>query len=150
MKFQIDITKIQNLYYVYKAENSAGLQYVGFVDGRNLFLVPDIVANRYIKAKLMLAPLLTVTVLSVHATERAARAEFTAQVQALRPPLNQYGRATMGGKRKRVRCVETGDAFASVTEAATSIDVAVTTMSNHLNRRRGYATIKGYSYEYAI
>ena len=46
-----------------------------------------------------------------------------------------------------IRCVTDGTVFESVRAAAEAFDVTSSYISNHLARRKGYATIKGFVFE---
>ena len=146
LKFETMATDVQNRWYVYKINNKLGLQYIGFVDGRNLLLLSDAMTNPYIKKRLVAEPHLTVEVLSVHRTRPEANAAMVALVTEHRPPLNQFGRAVLR-REKPVVCIETGVRFPSIGAAATFAGVALQSMSNHLYRRRGYNRIRGNQYE---
>lgn len=49
-------------------------------------------------------------------------------------------------RKKKVRCIETGETFDTITEAANSVNRAVSTMSGHLNGHR--KTCAGYHWEF--
>lgn len=49
---------------------------------------------------------------------------------------------------KRVRCVEHGVEFKSAAHAAMSYGISRSGLSNHLNKRKGYNTIHGLTFEY--
>lgn len=51
-----------------------------------------------------------------------------------------------GGHKKSVICINTGDHFQSVKEAAEYAGCTANSMSKHLNCVKGYETIKGMRY----
>jgi len=50
----------------------------------------------------------------------------------------------------RLRCVETGEEFDSITECAEKHGVSASAVSNNLSGNPSYLTVKGLSYEYLI
>lgn len=55
--------------------------------------------------------------------------------------------ATTKRVSKMVRRIDTGEEYISQTEAASANDVSVSGMSNHLQGREGYETIRGMKFE---
>lgn len=54
---------------------------------------------------------------------------------------------TPRSRAKAVRCVTTGETFASAQDAVNAHGLSYSALSNHLNRRAGYITVKGKTYE---
>lgn len=54
------------------------------------------------------------------------------------------------GRGKAVRCVDTGEQWSTINEAASATETSYAQMHNHLNRRVGYKTVKGRTYEFAV
>lgn len=51
-------------------------------------------------------------------------------------------------RQRPVRCVDTGDVFMSLSEAASAYDVTLTFMSNHMLRKPGSDTVRGKRFEW--
>lgn len=79
--------------------------------------------------------------------ERIAQFHLAITISEHKPYCNINGKPIGNThKRKQVRCEQTGTLFGSVREAAQAALVTSATMSNHLNKRPGYATIRSKTY----
>lgn len=77
--------------------------------------------------------------------DRAADAKaFASHVRQAYPPLSASG-GLLG--RLRVRCLDTGEIFATAGAAARAHGISAPAMSNHLNGRSGYTTVHGKRFE---
>jgi len=63
-----------------------------------------------------------------------------------RPFMMQYRTSRSG--RVAVKCLETGEAFESITECADAHGLSQSALSNHLNGNSSYLTVGGRTYEH--
>lgn len=49
---------------------------------------------------------------------------------------------------RKVRCNETGDVFETCVDACRRYGLSASALSNHLNRRKGFRTVKGKTFSY--
>lgn len=54
---------------------------------------------------------------------------------------------TQGGVGNAVRCIETGEIYDSQRQACIDLDLTQAALSQHLNRRTGYKTVRGHTFE---
>jgi len=85
---------------------------------------------------------------SVHENEfEAVKARGALIRETHMPKCNVEGTYVTSTVRK-IRCMETGAIYRNQTELADAVDVAQSRVSNHMNKRKGFRTIRGLSYEY--
>ncbi len=152
-KFVLNTRHYVNAWYVYgiSTEDGTGtkLRYVGIADARHLMVLPDATSNPKVREHLLSTQFMLIEVFSSHRTQNEARAAAAAIIREQRPLLNQYGIAYRS-KKKPVKCVQNNMVFDSVNAAAEWAGVAAPTMSSHLSRRSGYATVRDMTFEYEL
>lgn len=63
---------------------------------------------------------------------------------AQKPICNMQGKSI--GVSRIIVCNETGQEYASITEAARKMDAGLSNMTNHINRKPGFKSVKGYTF----
>ena len=138
-----DSAKLQNTYAVYVLYTLGEVVYVGYCKLTELFRTPDARRSPLFKNEMVYQ----LEIAGGHFTK------LTAQ-DAQRNIIANYGfipvlnKSLMNPIRSiAVRCIDTGEQWGSVKDAANAHGMSVSTLSSHLNGRSGFKTIYGRKYE---
>lgn len=63
------------------------------------------------------------------------------------PILNQKLQIRGRGISTPIQCIETGQMFESITDAARQMNITCSSLSNHLNDKSGYRTVKNFTFK---
>lgn len=118
--------------------------FVGLCRYSQVMVSPDARANSAWREMCHNASDVLLTIVATTSDQRQLHNMRHKMITENKPHCNMHGYRGRGATT--VQCDQTGEKWSTVTAAAEHADCAISTMSNHLNRRRGYATIKGNTY----
>lgn len=125
--------------YIHKVDDIA--VFVGYCKLVEIFHSPD--ARRNIEwLKNAAGRKITLQIIGKTGDRIKAHNEAHKMITQFRPLWNVHGSRL--GKGEKVKCIESGDEYENATAAARYYGCALSTMSNHLNRRQGYEKINGH------
>lgn len=130
--------------YAVHVPTHADCVYIGVCKLVQLLECPDARNNSEFQ-KLMLEQPITIRTSHIVETQSEARRHASDAIRLVRPVCNLYGRQRAA--RTAVRCIDDGRTFATLTECAEYYHVPAPSLSNHLNNRMGYRTVRGMKFE---
>lgn len=138
---------IRQLYAIYLHKDADGtVQYIGVAPLREMFTLLDATANS-MWSDIFGKPVTTleIDVVALTPSEKEAYSEQRRLIGIHKPVCNQKG-FIIDPRRQRVVCNETNEVFENAAEAARIKGVSHSQLVNHLNRKIGHKTVKGYTY----
>lgn len=149
MLIKFDIPTKPPKYAVYRHLIDGQTLYVGcclFVD---VLRAPDAHRNDRWREIAPRYPSLTVEVLSTHQNEADAIASQAFNVILHNAYCNLNGKtvSTADSRSSAIKCENDGNVYPSIAAAGKAYGIAATTISNHLNQRSGYKTVRGMTFK---
>jgi hypothetical protein len=138
---------LRQLYAIYThADNDGIVQYVGVCPLSELFTLKDALCNS-IWPKKFGSPMQTLemNVVALTADEREAYNEQRKLIATHNPECNKRG-FYVEPKKQAVVCIETGEKFATISEACRAHNLSYPALHGHLSRKPGFKTVKGKTY----
>lgn len=121
------------------------VMFAGSCQFRQLLEAPDARKNRAWRQYVAPVNRIIIKVVAMFDNPHEAANEAATQARALKPYCNVHGeRDTSAGK---VRCIDDGLEYRNAAAAARFYGISPGAMSNHLNQRAGYSTIRGLCFE---
>lgn len=138
------ISQFNNAHCVYQIRDASGqIIYIGTSKLKEAYDFPDARTNTEFH-KLPVEVAIEVKVLYVGEAHDCANTAYALRMQH-QPPCNVRGRSTRQMK-KRIMCNETGEIFASLSDAARAHNIAASALSSHINQKRSCRTVHGRTY----
>lgn len=140
IQLKIAMNQADEFWAVYSLQDENNVVFIGNCNFTDVLKMPDVRGIPQFDPNKQY----TLQVISVHHT--AAEAKVAASkltTQHNRPVLNQS--AAMK-RHCAVKCVETGKIYYNATECANQNGIKQSALSNHLNNKPGYRTVKGNTY----
>ena len=144
-EFTADLNNPERQFCAYLHIVQGVVMYAGSCEFRALLEAPDARRNRLWRQKVGMLSRVTVKVVAIFDMQYEAMNYARQLVQSHKPYCNIHGEFTQS--TGRVRCTDDGLEFDNAATAARFYNFAPGTMSNHLNRRKGYMTIGGMKFE---
>jgi len=132
------------VYECYSKADALNPAYMGVCRLTEVFSFPDAQANTAWREMFRDNPasLMMIKIKYVAATEVDCINARRAFVMQNPPPCNMRGRPT----RSRIVCDQTGQEWKTIVEAADAIKSSPSNLSNHINRKPGFKSVKGYTF----
>lgn len=144
-------TDVRQLYAVYTCADTNGvIQYVGVSLLSKLFTLEDAYNNsEFSRIFADIYSSIEIKCVSLTTIEGEALAEARNLIRTHAPHCNLRG-FYQRPEYQSVVCDQTGEIFHSVRACATAHGLSASALSNHLNRKPGYKTVKGKTYRRQI
>lgn len=122
--------------------------YVGACRLSELMDAPDARQNSEWNRCVVAQSAVTLTIVSEHPT--LLEAETAALIHALtvKAYCNLNGQKVIEKRGNAVMCIDTGEEFATAAEAAKILKLSTSNLSNHLNGKAGFHTVKGKRFKW--
>lgn len=89
---------------------------------------------------------ISVNIMTTHTNAQDAENMCNDVISVLNPRFNSASRIP-GDAPPKIQCITTGDEFLTITEAANTLELPPTSISNHLAGRYGYSHVKGFRFK---
>lgn len=142
---------IRSLYAVYEHRDiNETVQYVGVTPLVELFALTDAQCNS-MWPDIFSKPVTTldINVVAVTPDEREAYQEMHRLISIHNPTCNRKG-YWVDPRKQNVICNETGETWDTAVAASRAHGLSYSQLSNHLNRKPGYKTVKGRTYRRTV
>ena len=147
--FTIDLNDVSaSNWVVYSLYDTAGaLQYIGHTHFKNLLSIPDARTHSMFSKIFLKDVPVTVRINEIYKTKGECILYVNRYLSKNPRPFMMKYIAAYRNKVK-VKCIETGEEFESITECSAKQGVSASALSNHLIGNPSYLTVKGLTYEY--
>ena len=120
--------------------------YIGACRLSELLAAPDAHQNSEWKKLVTSTVVIKVEIIATFPTLPEAKTAIIPLIVEHNPHCNLHGKL-VETSQTQIRCVDTGEIFPNAATAAKSKGIAQSAMSNHLNGRPSYRTVKGLRFE---
>lgn len=120
--------------------------YIGACRMSELLAAPDAHLNSEWRKHVTEATIIAVEPLTMYYTLEEAQAATVPLIEQHQPHFNIHGKRIESGKMQ-IRCTTTGEIFPNASTAARVKGIAQSALSNHLNGRASYNSVKGLRFE---
>ena len=144
-EFTVDLNKPEQQFCAYLHIVESVVMYAGSCEFRALLEAPDARRNRLWRQQVGTLPRVTIKVMAIFEMPHEAVNYARQLARTHKAYCNLHGEQTQS--TGRVRCKDDGLEFDNAATAARFYGFAPGTMSNHLNRRKGYLTIRNMTFE---
>ena len=138
----IPLNEFRNKWVVYRIMTIIRTEYVGMCKLTQIFATPD--ARAVSGLDMDMDYMLEVT--DMFSSKAEAMHRRSQRYREFGPPVR--GRTNTSGVA--IECVETGERFRTISEAATAHGVSASALSNHLRDKPGFVSVKGKRYRRAV
>lgn len=142
----INVRNTRNQFCTYSLTMHGAVIFIGACRYADLMQFDDANKNSEFVRMVKHSDWLEFELIATHPTLADAKADQRARIETDKPHCNINGKTFT--KSSRVRCVTTGAIFDNAAQACIATGVSRASMSNHLNRRAGYETVKKLQFEY--
>jgi hypothetical protein len=141
------VADIKQQFAIYTHSDAAGtIKYIGVAPLAELFTFSDAECNSLWPDHFSgnERPI-TINVIALTHDEQEAYKEHARLVMQYTPICNRQG-YYVNPRRQNIKCVETGEVWRTAAEACKAHGLATSALTNHLNHKPGYKTVKGRTY----
>ena len=143
---QADLSK-RGQHVVYALEINNQKTYCGICLYENLFKLQDAMQNSIVREWTNNNPFVKIIILSYVNSLEDAKIKHEENLKKFDYYANIHGKIIQDKRLNKIKCLTDGNEYESIAEAARYYAVSSTMISNHVNKRAGYAKVRGMVFE---
>ena len=143
---QVDLSR-HGQHVVYALEINNQKTYCGISIYENLFKIQDAIQNSIVREWTNNNPFVKIIILSYENSLENAKIKHKENLNKFDYYANIHGKIVEDKRLNKIKCLTDGNEYESIAEAARFYAVSSTMISNHVNKRAGYAKVRGLVFE---